>query len=139
MNHEYGVYMKFSGYRIKYMLTALLFMMLWAMPTLLSAEIWSYACAESMTLLSQARKDVVQKHNRVYQSKLTLKLFPDGLETCRKGNRGFAGGTIHCVNHRSHGGVAIKEVIQAQRRLAQATQHFAQRLNDMTLACSLPE
>ncbi|GJL66707.1 MAG: hypothetical protein NPIRA05_16780 [Nitrospirales bacterium] len=131
--------MKFSSYSIKYILTALLLMMLWGNPSSLNAEIWSYACAEAMTLLSHAQHDVVQKHNRVYQSKLTLKLFPDGLESCRHANRGFAGGTIHCVNHRSHGGVAIKEVIQAQRMLAKATQNFTQRLKDMTQACSLPE
>jgi len=131
--------MKLFSVPSKYILTVLLCVILWGMPPSLSAEIWSYACAESMTLLSQARKDVVQEHNRVYQSKLTLRLFSDGLEACRKGNRGFAGGTIHCVNHRSHGGVAIKEVIQAQQMLAQATQKFAQRLKNMTQACSLQD
>ncbi|GJL56478.1 MAG: hypothetical protein NPIRA02_36100 [Nitrospirales bacterium] len=126
-------------YSSKYILTILLLVVLWSIPSSLSAEIWSYACAEAMTLLSQAQHDVVQQHNRVYQAKLTLKLFPDGLETCRNGNRGFAGGTIHCVTHRSHGGVAIKEVIQAQRMLEQATQTFARRLKGMTRACSLSE
>lgn len=92
-----------------------------------------------MTLLDHAQKDVVQQHNRVYQSKLTLKLFPDGLKTCQGGHRGFAGAKIHCVNHRSHGGVAIKEVIQAQRMLDHATQHFQRRLKEVTQACSLPK
>ncbi|WP_447971117.1 hypothetical protein [Nitrospira sp. M1] len=131
--------MELPSFSSKYILTTLLLVVLWSIPSSLSAEVWSYACAEAMTLLSHAQKDVVRQHNRVYQSKLTLTLFPDGVEPCRNGSRGFAGGRIHCVNHRSHGGVAIKEVIQAQRMLTHAMKTFERRLNDMTQACSLPE
>ena len=120
----------------KYLTTFFTLFVLCGLPSALNAEIWSYACAEAMTLLNHAQEDVVQKHNRVYQSKLTLKLFPDGLETCRSGKRGFAGGIIHCVNHRSHGGIAIKEVVKAQRLLDRATQEFERRLQTMTRVCS---
>ena len=102
------------------------------------AEIWSYACAEAMTLLGEARQDVTENHQRVYQSKLTLRLFPDGLGTCRMNRRGYGGGIVHCVNHRSHGGVAIKEVMHAERELANATRRFEERLQSLTQACSAP-
>ena len=134
-----GVNMQLSCFRSKYILTTIFLVASWSIPASSGAEIWSYACAEAMTLLSHTQKVVVQKHNRLYQSKLTLQLFPDGLEACRNGKRGFAGGTIYCVNHRAHGGVAIKEVIRAQRMLTHATQQFEQRLKIMSRACSLSE
>ena len=108
-------------------------------PSVGHTEIWSYSCAEAMTLLTEAQQDVARNHQRVYQSKLALRLFPDGLETCRTSRRGFAGGTIHCVNHRSHGGVAIKEVMKAERELVMATEEFEGRLTDLKQACSPPK
>ncbi|MGB0910030.1 MAG: hypothetical protein ACPGYT_06680 [Nitrospirales bacterium] len=124
------------SHRMQYIRVTLLLCCVGFIPSVGHTEIWSYACAEAMTLLAEAQQDVAENHQRVYQSKLALRLFPDGLETCRTNRRGFAGGTIHCVNHRSHGGVAIKEVIKAERELVLATQKFEGRLTDLQQACS---
>ena len=127
---------KLLGNVMKYVLIIVIMCCLGLGPAVGHAEVWSYACAEAMTLLREAQKNVALSHQRVYQSKLGLKLFSDGLETCRTSRRGFAGGMIHCVNHRSHGGVAIKEVMQAERGLADATRTFEERLKDLTQACT---
>ncbi len=118
------------------MLATLVVVLLGVCPVSTSAEIWSYACAESMTLLKQAQEDVSQKHDHFYQAKLVLKLFPDGLDTCQSSRRGFAGGRVHCVNHRSHGGVAIKEVMRAEQVLSHAIQHFEHRVKEFQHTCS---
>ena len=121
---------------MKHVQMALLVCCLGLIPTVGYTEIWSYACAEALTLLREAQQDVVKNHQRVYQSKLALRLFPDGLDTCQTNRRGFAGGTIHCVNHRSQGGVAIKEVMQAERALANAALKFEGRFKELSQACS---
>ena len=122
---------------MKYVLSMFFLLMLSVVPSAMGAEIWSYACAEAMTQLNEAQHDVTQKHNLVYQSKLGLRLFPNGLITCQKERRGFGGGKVYCVNHRSRGGLAIKEVIKAERQLKDATRVFALRLKNLTRACSL--
>lgn len=121
---------------MKYVLTTFFLLVMGGIPSAIGAEIWSYACAEAMTQLKEAQRDVTQKHNMVYQSKLGLRLFSDGLTTCQNGRRGFGGGKVYCVNHRSRGGLAIKEVIKAERQLEDATRVFALRLKDLTRACS---
>ncbi len=124
---------------MKYVRIVALILSMGFIPSVGHAEIWDYSCAEAMTLLREAQQDVARSHQRVYQSKLALRIFPDGLDACRSRRRGFAGGVTHCVNHRSHGGVAIKEVMQAERGLVEATQKFNRRLKNLKQACSVYE
>ena len=86
-------------------------------PTSVIADVWHYACAEAITLLKQEQREVSRRHDHLRQAKLALKLLPKELESCRTGQRGFEGGYLHCVRHRSQGWNGLKEVLQAERAL----------------------
>ena len=104
-------------------------------PTSVMADVWHYACAEAITLLKQEQREVSRRQDHLRQAKLALKILPKELEACRTGQRGFEGGYLYCVRHRSHGWNGLKEVLQAEQALNLAIERFEERSGVFTQAC----
>ena len=121
---------------MRYLFSVLYAGLLVVAPTSVMADVWHYACAEAITLLKQEQREVSRRQDHLRQAKLALKLLPKELEACRTGQRGFEGGYLYCVRHRSHGWNGLKEVLQAERALDLAVERFEERSRVFTQVCS---
>ena len=124
---------------MRYLFGVCLAWLLVVAPTSGLADVWHYACAEAITLLKQEQREVGRRHDYLRQAKLALKLQPKELEACRSGQRGFEGGYLYCVRHRSPGMNGLKEVLQAERALHLAMERFEERSRTFTQACKTEE
>ena len=81
------------------------------------AEVWDFTCTESVSLLKAAQQHVVQKHDQLQQAKFSLRHAPKDFDGCRQNRRGYDGGKIYCVKHKSRQGNLLKDILVAQRSL----------------------
>lgn len=113
---------------------SMLGLLMWWVPLAAQAEIWTYACAETITLLRQAQVDVTERNTILRQAKLALTILPSELETCRTGRR-ERDGQLYCVRHRQPGPSPIRRVIQAEKALARAVLEFEEILRVIPNVC----